>query len=206
MRLGEAASSHAIAMRCGLTPRSLAGAEHRRVARERGVLVLHAHERVAELAPRDRELSEVDVRDTDSPHEPVVHELAQRAHRLGVGGPGVRPVVLVQRQLVEAEARKRGSRGGGEVGGAAVDPPGGVRAARVAALSGDDDAFERAGHLAKRTHQGRLVEPHLAARAVAVGGVEEGDPGVKRGVHRTLSASEVAVGKLGERHGPHAER
>jgi hypothetical protein len=136
-------------------------------------LVLHRHEPVTEDRVGGGDLAGVGVGDAGRRDQPLVEELAQAAHRLGVRHLRVRPVVLVQVDLLDLQPSHRGQAGLAEVLRPPVELP--VAApAGVAALGGHEDLV--APEPVQRLGDQQLVvaEGDLVGR-VGVRGVDQRD-------------------------------
>ena len=196
----------------------LADAAERRPGQERDAspgarldLALGQRRRVAERqlvldrddlgdAERLLELVDVAVGEADPAHLALVLELLEGADGLGVGDVRVGAVVLVEVDAVGAERLQARLARLTDVLGAAVDLPC-AAGADVAGLGGDDDVVVAA---VQRLGDQPLVVADLALVAgVGVGGVDQVDAGVERGVDR---ADRLLLGRpAGEGHRHRAE-
>jgi hypothetical protein len=127
----------------------------------------------------------------------LVHEVAERRQGLLDVGVGARPVDLVEIDPVGAQPPQR-------VLDLADDPAPraallvGIRAHRAVEFRGEDDVVAAAGE--------RLADDLLGlALRVDVGGVDEGDPGVQRGVDDADRLVVVGVAPGAEHHRAEAQ-
>ncbi len=145
------------------------------VAPHQAVVVLHRHD----LGDPGRlpDLRRVDVREAEPPHLALVDELLHRGDRLRDRRHAVGAVVVVEVDGVGAEALERGVDRAPHVVARAGRPVAVSALHVVPELRREDDAVAPARE--------RLAEEALAvaAPAVDVGRVEEGDPRVERRVH-----------------------
>ena len=234
--VGPSESSQASATRCGETPCALGGGadrvdlaralgpadaaerrpgEEREAALRAGVdLALGQRRGVPErelvldgddLRDLQRLLELLDraVGEADPAHLALVLELLERAHGLGVGDVRVRAVVLVEVDAVGAERLQRRLAGRADVLGAAVELPGAARAG-VTGLGGDDHVVVAA--LQGLGDQALVVADVVLVDGVGVGGVDQVDAGVERGVD---GADRLLLGRSaleGHRHRAEADR
>jgi hypothetical protein len=116
-------------------------------------------------------------------------------------------VELVQPDRLDPERPQRRLARRAQVLAAAVQRPRAVRRAGVAALGRDEDLVAVARPARQRPGQQALVVADLVrTEAVRVGGVEQGDARVERGVHRAHGLGLVGPALDGQGHGPEADR
>ena len=133
---------------------------------------------------RDLDLFDARVGDSDGTHEAVILQRLQTRDDVAVHERAVGAVVLVQLDLVDAEDVERLLDRRAQVRRRPVADLGAAFAQLDAALRRDEDARRVAVPGAQRLGDDALVVPHLlAVRGVDVGGVDEGDAGVERGMH-----------------------
>ena len=167
-------------------------------------LVLHGDD--VDDRARLLELLHGDVRQPDPADLALVLEVLERPDGLRERHVGVRAVVLVEVDPVGAQRAQRGLAGRAQVGRRAVELPRRA-AARVAALGGHEDAVAAGGRAPDRLGDEALVVADLGlVRRVGVGGVDEGDPGVERGVDGPDGLCLVGSPGDGERHAAQADR
>ena len=117
----------------------------------------------------------------------------QRAHARRQRHARIDDVELVEIDRVDAEGAATALARRGQVLGPAVGLPAAVRP-REAALGGHGEARAIAGPAADRPREQPLVVAEVVVGpAVGVGGVEEGDAGVERGVQHRYGSLVVAI-------------
>jgi len=114
----------------------------------------------------------------------AARDLVERADDLVVRHRGIRPVMLPQLDLLDAETPEARVDGPAQVGGGAVGPPSTARGANVTPLGGQQRPVPHAQLIEEGGDQSLVlalgVGAALVAGAVGVRGVEEGDARVQR--------------------------
>jgi hypothetical protein len=114
-------------------------------------------------------------------------------------------VQLIQIDPLDAERAAAGLARGAQVGRASVRDPGSLRA-RQTALGGDDDARAIAAPCCERARNEPFVVADIVrVPAVRVGGVEQRDAAVERGVQHVDRARLVPVAFRRKAHAAHAD-
>ena len=134
---------------------------------------------------------------------PVTLQRGERAHAGRERRSRVGRVKLIQIDPFDAEGAPAGLARGEEVTRAAVRDPVALRAGQ-AAFRGDQDARAIAAPCRDRARDEPFVVTGLARiPAIGVGGVEQGDAGVKGGVQHLDRARFVPLARRGKAHAAH---
>ena len=166
---------------------------------------LHLHRGNVGDASRLLDLSDVHVAETDVFDRAIALQRGERAHAGRERRSRVRGVKLIQMDPFDAEGAPAGLAGGEEVTRAAVRDPVSLRPGQ-AAFGGDQDARAIAAPCRERAGDEPFVVTGLVCiPAVRVGGVEEGDAGVERGVQHLDRARLVPIALGGKAHAAHAD-
>src|SRR5580704_17900793 len=170
-------------------------------------LVLHADEPAGEHPLRLVDLGHGGVGDAGHEDLALVEKVSQCADGLGPRNLGVRAVVLVEPDGIDAEAFEGRLACLFDVGGVAVHRPAAVAGAPVPALGGDEDVVGRTAVGGERLGDQLLaVAVFLDAQRVGVGGVDDRDAGIERRVDGGDGLAAVGAALDGEGHLAEADR